>query len=79
MSYRFSENLIERTINHFKKKYDLSISSEEADCYLASFALVFRSYVQSAIMDDVRTNVSNNNNDFSTGSSNTRRTLPNAI
>ncbi len=45
MGLKYSEILISRTINHFKKKYDLDISAETADVYLASFAVVFRSFV----------------------------------
>ena len=44
MGLKYSQNLIGRTINHFKKKYDLDISPETADVYLASFAVVFRSF-----------------------------------
>lgn len=51
MSYRYSEKLIERTVNHFKQKYGLVISYEEADVYLTSFSNVFRSFVKE-LQDD---------------------------
>jgi hypothetical protein len=44
MELRYSQTLIKRTINHFKKKYDLDITPETADVYLASFSNVFRSF-----------------------------------
>jgi hypothetical protein len=44
MELKYSQILIDRTIRHFKKKYDLDISAETADVYLASFAVVFRSF-----------------------------------
>lgn len=55
MEFKYSQILISRTINHFKKKYDLDISAETAEVYLASFSIVFRSFVRSSIMDDGRT------------------------
>lgn len=44
MALKYSQTLITRTINHFKQKYDLDITPETADVYLASFAMVFRSF-----------------------------------
>jgi hypothetical protein len=55
MSHRYSETLIARTIKHFKQKYDLDITPDTADVYLASFAVVFRSFVRPSIMDGGRT------------------------
>jgi hypothetical protein len=52
---KFSQNLIDRTITHFKKKYDLDISAETADVYLASFAVVFRAFVRPSPVEGGRT------------------------
>lgn len=46
MPFKYSENLIERTRNHFKQKYNLELSNEEAEVYLSSFSSVFRSFVR---------------------------------
>ena len=55
MGLKYSQILIERTIRHFKKKYDLDISAETADVYLASFAVVFRAFVRTPLGGDERT------------------------
>ena len=55
MELKYSQILIDRTIRHFKKKYDLDISAETADVYLASFAVVFRSFVRQSSVDGGRT------------------------
>lgn len=72
---RFSQRLISKTINHFKQKYDVELSVEQADCYLSSFAVVFRSFVP-AVEDGGQTNSECLR---STGDSNTRRTFQNEI
>lgn len=58
MEFKYSSNLIDRTIRHFKKKYDLDITPETADVYLASFAVVFRSFVRPSLVDGGRTDTS---------------------
>jgi len=55
MGLKYSQILIDRTIKHFKQKYNLDITPDIADVYLASFAVVFRSFVRPSIMDGGRT------------------------
>lgn len=44
MELKFSQNLIDRTIAYFKKKYDKDISAEVANEYLRSFAGLFLAF-----------------------------------
>lgn len=55
MGLRYSQILISRTINHFKKKYDLDITPETADVYLCSFSVLFRSFVRPSLVDGGQT------------------------
>lgn len=41
MSYKFSQKLRKRMIEYFEKYYCLTISNDEADEYLDSFAELF--------------------------------------
>lgn len=43
--YKYSDELIKRTILHFKIKYNLIIDEEKADEYLDSFANLFESFI----------------------------------
>ncbi len=44
MEFKFSKNLILRTIAYFKKKYNKDISSEVANEYLNSFSRLFLAF-----------------------------------
>lgn len=44
--FSFSPNLINRTVRHFKKKYNLDISAETASEYLDGFSGLFLAFVE---------------------------------
>ena len=72
MSFKYSQNLIDRTVKYFKEKYNHEISDEVANEYLSSLSGFFLAFVRPSIMDGGRTV---DTPDCSMGSSNTHRTL----